>query len=285
MEVDERLLELLAGSAEEARYVVMGGKRIRPRLTMAVSTGLGLGKEALDLASAVELIHAASLAHDDVIDSATVRRNRPTANALWGPKTAVLAGDFLFVRALRLIASLVPGGVEYVGSALEDMIAAELLQLRRGRDVTLEEYLRIVDGKTGRLFGVALGLPALYAEKPFWNELDRAGVLVGRAFQIVDDVLDFFPGTGKERFKDVMEGKRTLPLILHPSEASGEELFRELLEANAFERALDVAKESLEGALEILGALPFESDAVRAVLDDYFGRAFRTLSDFMEKGT
>ncbi|WP_297500392.1 polyprenyl synthetase family protein [Thermococcus sp.] len=296
--LDEKLVEALEGSVELAKkigeYIIRsGGKRIRPRVTLAVSKGLGLGEgDALDLASAVELIHTASLVHDDVIDLAEKRRDNPTVVMRWGPELAVLTGDFLFVRALRIIASKRKEMVDYVAEAVEEMVKAEILQeaVRGSVHLDLDTYYKIIDGKTGRLFGVAFALPAYYLGKPFWKELDRAGILVGRAFQIVDDVLDYFPGTGKDRFKDLLNGKATLPLILYterfgsalvekilrePGEEILLELFERMKEAEVFGEAIDMTRGFLEEAVGIINGLPFDSGKVVDLLSDYFGRTFK----------
>ena len=295
--LDEKLIETLEGSVELAKkigeYMIRsGGKRIRPRILLAVSKGLGLAEEdALDLASAVELIHTASLVHDDVIDLAEKRRNSPTVPMQWGPELAVLSGDFLFVRALRIIASKKVEMVDYVATAVEEMVKAEILQeaVRGSVHLDRETYYRIIDGKTGRLFGTSFALPAYYLGRPFWRELDRVGILVGRAFQIVDDVLDYFPGTGKDRFKDLLNGKTTLPLILYserygsalvektllePSEENLLRLFGRMNEAGVFRDSIDIARDFLKEALASIASLPFDSSGITSLLEDYFEGVF-----------
>ncbi|MDV3103882.1 polyprenyl synthetase family protein [Thermococcus waiotapuensis] len=295
--LDERLIEALEGSVELAKkigeYMIRsGGKRIRPRITLEVSKGLGLDEEdAIDLASAVELIHTASLIHDDVIDLAEKRRNSPTVPMQWGPELAVLSGDFLFVRALRIIASKRAETVDYVARVVEEMVKAEILQetVRGSVHLDTETYYRIIDGKTGKLFGASFALPAHYMGKPFWGELDKAGTLVGRAFQIVDDVLDYFPGTGKDRFKDLLNGKTTLPLILYserygsrffekvlrePTEENLLDLFERMSNAGVFREAIETARGFLREACESIGALPFESSRVISLVDEYFEGVF-----------
>ena len=296
--LDERLIEALEGSVELAKkigeYIIRsGGKRIRPRITLAVSKGLGLDEnDALDLASAIELIHTASLVHDDVIDLAEKRRNNPTVVMRWGPELAVLSGDFLFVRALRIIARKRAEMVDYVAKAVEDMVKGEILQeaVRGSVHLDLGTYYEIIDKKTGKLFGAAFALPAYYLEKPYWVELDRAGTLVGRAFQIVDDVLDYFPGTGKDRFKDLLNGKATLPLILYterygssfvekilknPSEENLLELFERMVNAGVFGESLKIAREYVDEALKLIGDLPFDGSEVVRLVSGYFEGVFK----------
>ena len=296
--LDERLVEALEGSVELAKkigeYIIRsGGKRIRPRITLAISEGFGLDEnDALDLASAIELIHTASLIHDDVIDLAEKRRNNPTVVMRWGPELAVLSGDFLFVRALRIIAGKKVGMVDYVARVVEEMVKAEILQeaVRGSVHLDMETYYKIIDGKTGKLFGASFALPAYYLEKPYWRELDKAGTLVGRAFQIVDDVLDYFPGTGKDRFKDLLNGKTTLPLILYterygsslvektleePSEKNLLMLFERMQKGGVFEESLSIARNYIAEALNALKGMAFNTDPVVNLISDYFGDVFR----------
>jgi octaprenyl-diphosphate synthase len=295
--LDAKMLELLEGSVELAQkvseYVIKsGGKRIRPRIALAVSKGLGLKeRDALDLAASIELIHTASLIHDDIIDLAEKRRNNPTVVMRWGPELAVLSGDFLFIRALRVIASRKLEMVDYVAKVVEDMVKAEILQeaVRGTVHLDVGTYYKIIDGKTGRLFGASFALPAYYPGKPFWRELDSAGTLVGRAFQIVDDVLDYFPGTGKDRFKDLLNGKTTLPLILYterygsslvekalrePTEENLLELFERMKNAGVFREAVGMARDFVEDALKIVSSLPFDSEEVIKLVSGYFDGIF-----------
>ncbi|NJF24213.1 polyprenyl synthetase family protein [Thermococcus sp. Bubb.Bath] len=295
--LDAKMLELLEGSVELAQkvseYVIKsGGKRIRPRIALAVSKGLGLDeKDTLDLAASIELIHTASLIHDDIVDLAEKRRNNPTVVMRWGPELAVLSGDFLFIRALRVIASKRLEMVDYVAKVVEDMVKAEILQeaVRGTVHLDVETYYKIIDGKTGRLFGASFALPAYYLEKLFWRELDRAGTLVGRAFQIVDDVLDYFPGTGKDRFKDLLNGKTTLPLILYterygsslvekalrePTEDNLLELFERMKNAGVFREAVGIARDFVDESLRKVSSLPFESEEVVKLVSGYFERVF-----------
>ncbi|WP_231855827.1 polyprenyl synthetase family protein [Thermococcus peptonophilus] len=153
----------------------------------------------------------------------------------------------------------------------------------------METYYKIIDGKTGRLFGASFALPAYYLGKPFWVKLDSAGTLVGRAFQIVDDVLDYFPGTGKDRFKDLLNGKTTLPLILYterygssfvektlkdPTEDNLLELFGRMKNAGVFREAVTIAKGFIEKAIKTILSLPFDSKPVVELVSEYFDEVF-----------
>ncbi|WP_457751693.1 polyprenyl synthetase family protein [Thermococcus sp.] len=300
--LDRKLIEALEGSVDIAKkigeYVIKsGGKRIRPKITLAVSEAIGINEEdALDLASAIELIHTASLVHDDVIDLAEKRRENPTVLMRWGPELAVLSGDFLFVRALRIIAKKNIKMVDYVAKVVEDMVKAEILQeaTRGSLHLKMETYYRIIDGKTGKLFGAAFTLPAYYREEPYWDELNITGRIFGRAFQIVDDVLDYFPGMGKDRFKDLLNGEATLPLILYverygassvenvlknPSEENLLELFRRMKATGVFHTSLEISRGYLNEAIENLKKLPIETGNVIELISEYFQEVFRRIDE------
>ena len=203
------------------------GKRIRPLCVVLASklTGeLPEGQESAieDLAAAAELVHAATLLHDDVIDLGTERRGAPTSRVLFGNPASVLGGDHLLVEALRRVRS--SGHDRLLGKLLDvvgEMVAAEAVQLeRRGRfEASREAYLNVVRGKTAVLFewsmiagGTVAGLDA-----DALAHLGRAGIQTGIAFQMIDDTLDLAETTdttGKDTLLDLREGKLTWPLII-----------------------------------------------------------------------
>jgi octaprenyl-diphosphate synthase len=209
-----------------ARHLLAaGGKRVRPLLVVLSARTLG-GVARLDgaeeaLAQSAELVHAATLLHDDVLDDGRVRRGVPAARVLWGNAASVLGGDFLLVRALELTAATrVPGALEELLLAIGRMIDGEALQLaHRGRaDLTVDGYRAVVDGKTASLFAWCgrAGARLQAADEPVAEALGMYGLHLGRAFQIVDDVLDVEgdPKTlGKSVLVDLHEGKLTLPVI------------------------------------------------------------------------
>jgi octaprenyl-diphosphate synthase len=180
-----------------------------------------------DLAIAAELVHAATLLHDDVIDEATERRGDSAARVVFGNSASILAGDYLLIEALdrvRRASEHVPAGTELLGSLLNTiaaMVSAEAEQLeRRGRlEPNREVYLRIIDGKTATLFRWALGAGALAAGLNHEQvaAVRDAGTALGLAFQLVDDVLDLEGNTeelGKDLFADITQGKLTWPIII-----------------------------------------------------------------------
>lgn len=201
-----------------------GGKRIRPLLTLASAALLGsnITKQTCNLAAAVELIHTATLLHDDVIDMATTRRGQVTANVQWGNTASVLVGDFMFSKAFQL---MVDGGrLDILGilSKSAAIIAeGEVLQLSTLRDVkmSIETYFEIISAKTASLFASAcqIGGLSVGCNEEDAQRLYQFGHKFGTAFQVIDDVLDYDQtaiGSGKIPGNDFKEGKITLPIIL-----------------------------------------------------------------------
>lgn len=208
-------------SAEQ--LVLAGGKRVRPLTTLLVTRACGGdAAQAIPLAAAVELIHSATLLHDDVIDEGEERRGRPASRVLWGNLVSVLSGDLLLTSALELVhESGVPGALSDTLATMQRLIAGEVAQLKaRGRlDLGIDGYLEIVRGKTASLFANACraGARVAGADPAVIDGLGRFGERVGIAFQIVDDVLDLegIPHeVGKRLGHDLAEGKTTLPLAL-----------------------------------------------------------------------
>src|SRR4051794_27975515 len=198
------------------------GKRLRPALVLLTGRACG-GTTAAHpvLAAVVEMIHTATLVHDDVLDEADVRRHAATVNAEWGNETAVLLGDFLFTHAFHLAASLESTlACRWIGRATNLVCEGEMMQVRnRGNvDLTEAEYLEIVRGKTAELTAVSCRLGAHYAGAPAdtVDALEGYGRDLGVAFQIADDVLDIWGDerkTGKSLGTDLEKQKLTLPLI------------------------------------------------------------------------
>ena len=207
-----------------ARHLLgLRGKRVRPMcVVVATRFGAGFGPAALDLAVAAELIHSATLLHDDVIDDGEQRRGEPTAQVLYGNASSILSGDWLLIQALKRIRRVAPIDVyDRALTTVEEMIEAEALQLEnRGRlDAPRSDYFRVIEGKTAALFRWALYAGARAGSLPDdqCTQLVAFGDRVGVAFQLVDDVLDFNGDasvTGKAVLNDLREGKMTYPLLL-----------------------------------------------------------------------
>jgi octaprenyl-diphosphate synthase len=225
------------------RLLDLGGKHLRPIcVALAARLGTGFGEAARDCAVAVELIHNASLLHDDVIDLGSRRRGARTARAIYGNAASVVAGNWLLVTALeRVRRTELPGIMRRTLATIDEMIAAEAVQLgNRGRlNSSRADYFRVIQGKTAALFrwalfqgGVAGGLS--------WRDcvaLEGYGSHLGMAFQLVDDLLDYTGEaelTGKPIFADLREGKMTYPFLLAlERDPSLGALAREILERPA----------------------------------------------------
>jgi octaprenyl-diphosphate synthase len=207
-----------------ATYVLgSGGKRLRPALVLLVSRMLGYkGERDVRYAAVLEMIHTATLIHDDIIDGSDLRRGHPTANNTWGNQTTVLVGDWLYTRAMDLCLEL--GDVEVMRaltSATLKMTEGEILadRVRGNLDVDETTYMNITQRKTAELFAAACALPALFqpATLHLTDKLLDFGRSVGVSFQLVDDLLDFTAARadlGKPVMADLLEGRVTLPIIL-----------------------------------------------------------------------
>ena len=209
-----------------------GGKRLRPTLLLLCNKLVGETNDgAIRLAAVVEMIHTATLVHDDVIDYAQTRRGKPSANVLWGNHTCVLAGDWLYMQAFQ--AALRERNfaiLDILISLTQMMVEGELLQLERiGKiDITEGDYMQLVDRKTASLFSACARLGSLVAGAGEETEsrLSDFAWNLGMAFQLIDDVLDFTAREsvlGKPVGNDLREGKVTLPLIYALIDANDEE--------------------------------------------------------------
>ncbi len=223
-EVENRLAEQSGGYGprlgEEAEATLTaGGKRMRPLLVL-MAAGDGVGDRAVRVATAVEMVHMATLVHDDVLDGAPVRRGRPTVVARSGRDRAVGVGDLLFSRAFGELA--VDGGEAEVTELSSASVALALGELAQRHDafdtsITEERYLERCSLKTARLFESACRLGRISSGRPGIEELAAFGREIGLAFQLLDDVLDVTgppERTGKARGTDLLDGTVTLPLIL-----------------------------------------------------------------------
>ncbi len=212
-----------------------GGKRLRPILVLvAAALGHGAAARAPRLGCIVELLHTATLIHDDVVDEAPLRRGRPSAPARWGVDASVLVGDHLYSRCMAL---LVRDGdlavMEALAAAMVSMTEAEVFQLERKRAGELAEadYMRIIRQKTATFMSACCRIGALAGALPpdAVEALARYGEQLGVAFQIIDDSLDFAADEarfGKAVGHDLREGKRTLPLIVTLARATADERAR-----------------------------------------------------------
>jgi octaprenyl-diphosphate synthase len=206
-----------------ATYIIgSGGKRLRPALVVMAARACGYeGRAHYTLAAVVEMIHTATLLHDDVVDESKLRRGIATANATFGNAASVLVGDFLYSRAFQLMVGVGSMRVlEILSNATNVIAEGEVLQLMNSGDPELGEsaYLGVIRRKTAKLFEAAAELGAVLgnASVPHTQSLARYGGHLGTAFQLVDDVLDYsgdLAMIGKNLGDDLAEGKMTLPLI------------------------------------------------------------------------
>jgi secondary thiamine-phosphate synthase enzyme len=207
-------------SAPMRRLVEAGGKRLRPKLVQ-LTAGIGPRSEPLraaSLAAAVELLHNATLIHDDYVDESTHRRGRPTVAAAEGPERAIAVGDYYFAKATRLIAEIGNRDVtSTIAEALEAICASQIddVALRGAFPGDHESYLRVVRGKTAALFSAACAAGALLSEASpeIVEAVRRYGDLLGVAFQMADDMVDFSPSSGKPVGLDIRQRVLSLPLI------------------------------------------------------------------------
>jgi octaprenyl-diphosphate synthase len=226
--VDEQLRVLasagIAPATHSAKHLLdAGGKRVRPLAVLLSARCFGpIPDAARELAAAAELIHLATLLHDDVIDDAPLRRGKPTARTVWGNAVSVLAGDLLLTHALERTSAVASKAIlGELFATLRRLVDGEVVQLR-GRttiDVRPGTYFTIVRDKTASLFVWAARAGASVAGAPC-DAVDALGAFgehIGTAFQLVDDLLDYAgdaEGTGKSLYADLQEGKLTLPLLL-----------------------------------------------------------------------
>jgi octaprenyl-diphosphate synthase len=214
-----------------ADYIIgAGGKRLRPAVLLLVGRALGSSDVAhQELAATIEFIHTATLLHDDVVDGSELRRGRPTANASFGNPASVLVGDFLYSRAFQMMVDVGSMRVMRILADATNRIAeGEVLQLLNVHDpsVTEQRYMQVVDRKTATLFEAAARIGAVLsgADASTEEACARYGSSLGKAFQIIDDVLDYSGNVedlGKQLGDDLREGKATLPLIHALASASG----------------------------------------------------------------
>lgn len=252
-----------------------GGKRFRPLLLILTSQLTGYhGDRQIELASVVELIHAASLLHDDVIDEAHIRRGNKTARMLWGNQASILVGDYLYTKAQCKIVSLCNHEInEAVAEATRRLTKGELAQLAHNGDlqITEEDYLQIIGNKTAALIAATCRIGAILGacsgEKK--DAIESYGWNVGIAFQLADDTLDYVADRkklGKSIGKDLQEGKITLPLLCLLQRCSRDESGQ----IEKMIRLIDFTEENLDLILKLMQkykVIEYSLDQARAYVE------------------
>ena len=291
--IREELSSEVPRMKEISEYITSaGGKRMRPALLMLICRALGYeGTLHQYLGATIELLHTATLMHDDVVDESSLRRGRPTANAQWGNGVAVLVGDFLYTRSFQM---MVKAGNLKVMEALSDaanrLSEGEVLQMVNAHDPAVDEerYFQVIERKTACLFEAAARMAAAVADAS--DEETQAvatyALALGNAFQIADDILDYRGETasiGKNLGADLREGKMTLPLIytLEEADAAGraqieeairqgdgdfEAITRLVLSTNALARCRERARQELARGKDALAVLE-ESEYTKSLVE------------------
>jgi octaprenyl-diphosphate synthase len=262
-----------------------GGKRIRPSLLLLAAHVLGFsGPSAIRLGTVVEMVHTATLVHDDIIDGAEMRRGRPSANTTWGNEKCVLAGDWLYMKAFRV--ALEEKNLRVLDLLIgltQQMVEGELLQIQKlGKAVSEPEYYDLIFRKTACLFAVSMRLGAVLASSTEEQETSLAayGRAVGLAFQIVDDVLDLTSteeALGKPVANDLREGKATLAVIhsIDHGTAVDRQTIQKVLDDRSFER---VSREQIQQILTKNGSVAY----AMAAADRYAEQGRKALAPLPE---
>lgn len=271
--VQERMTNTDAPAMSLARDILLaGGKRIRPVLSLLAYEAAG-GDDfdsVMDLALAGELIHTATLIHDDIYDQSKTRRGVPTLHSTYGLSHGIIAGDYLFVLGFGLGGRCDERIVNRMMETCANIASGEILQHKHIGDLgtTPEDYYAIIDGKTAGPFASACACAAMFAEAPedVLENLIEFGWEVGRAFQLVDDLLDLTgdPSMGKPRGTDVHDGKMTLPIIHALTMLHGVE--REQL-ADVLQNFSDDRWGELTQLLESSGSFEYTRQLIRNHID------------------
>jgi geranylgeranyl pyrophosphate synthase len=238
-----------------------GGKRVRPQ--MLLLTYLALGGDNLDyalpVAASVEMVHTASVVHDDINDHGLMRRGRPSVNALYGRTFALLTGDFLFTKVYELMAEYTEAN-KVLARATKALVEGETLQAAavKNKDLSKEMYMRVIGLKTAELFSAATELGALLAgaNTQTQNAMGEFGYKIGMAFQIIDDVLDITSDTeqlGKTAGIDAEQGKGIGSVN---GKDPMETIRQEVMQGDAIEQGKAMARQFVNDALEQLDVLP-----------------------------
>ena len=278
--------------SQMSHYIInSGGKRIRPLLLLLCAKATDYdGDYHYSMAVVIELIHTATLLHDDVVDQSATRRGQETANELWGNAPSVLVGDFLYSRAFEIMVE--PNSMaimKILSKATNQISEGEVLQLLniKNAKVTQSEYFQVIERKTACLFKAACQIAGILSgsSQNVIEALGSFGLYLGNAFQVIDDTLDYESNAliiGKEIGDDLSEGKVTLPMIYALEKTSGsehkilsnaiqeadssdiEKIVEILLSVDAFQYSRKIAREQSKKAIKALDLIP--SSAYKSAL-------------------
>lgn len=279
-----------------------GGKRIRPLLVLLTARAFNhQHQQHIDLAAAIELIHTATLLHDDVVDNSSLRRGNKTANTIWGNEASVLVGDFLYSRAFQLIVKLKNFEILNIFSNATNLIAeGEVMQLLNCHDPDTTEatYFEVIQRKTAKLFEVATQTGAALSTlspEPL-RAMQHYGMQLGIAYQLIDDALDYNSSAeqmGKNIGNDLSEGKPTLPLIHAMRQGSKSEI---ALIRKAIKTGSTKNLDSILTIIESTGAIQYTASAAKQyathaknslahIPDSPYRQALNDLTEFVVERT
>ena len=268
-------------------HLKTGGKRLRALLTLesAKLCGYRKGGRDINLAACVELIHAATLMHDDVIDNAEIRRGKKTLNTIWGNQSSILVGDYLLSRCFEMMVE--DGNLEVLkllSSTSSEIAQGEILQLQHKGEIDMleETYLKIISSKTASLFAAATKVGAILADRnlKYKEALEFYGKNLGLTFQIADDTLDYnseLMSFGKKIGNDFFEGKITLPIILLYQKISN----LDKIKLKSFFDKKERGNDELDHVLDLIKKNNIIDDCYKKA-DHFINLAFNSLSVFEE---
>lgn len=284
---DSRLLDEISPSSKSLCTILQeifkaGGKRVRPALSFLFSKALKPDQECSEntflIAEITELIHTASLVHDDIIDNSLIRRGQPTTNSKWNNAVTVISGDFMFARAAVNLGKVAKNEITALfASVLEDLCDGEISQVEKkfSTEVDWDYYYDKTFKKTASLFQAACAAPAIESgsSEEIINACREYGKNLGLAFQIYDDILDFIADEktlGKPNFADLAEGQITIPVLLSLAKAEGTEKHEQLvtrIRELAASSDISQTQETIKEIIEIINSLNGIEDSLNIAKD------------------
>lgn len=279
-----------------SHIITSGGKRLRPLLVLLASHACNYsGKQHISLAAMIELLHTASVLHDDVIDESSLRRGRETAHQIWGSKASILVGDYLLSQYMQIMIDVGDMNIiQLLNNIVQQITCGEIKQLSNKNNpyLSVSDYFDVIKSKTSLLFSISTRLGAIISQsdQTIEHALTNYGLHLGNVFQLIDDVLDYCSDAqtmGKNAGDDLADGKITLPLLhalKHGSPAQQEiiidsvkhgkreslpEILKAIQETQAIEYTRNIAAEQANKAKQIIDILPASmyKDALFSAVD------------------